>query len=69
MVYFNKPTVTRTYTEVLTDLIERIDAATGLLSSDVAAYTGQGGDYPVRAVRWNTTEGRFERRKSGNDGW
>ena len=69
MVYFNRPTVTRTYTEVLTDLDAKIDAAAGLLSSDVTAYNNQGGNYPVRAVRWNASSNKFERRNSANNAW
>ena len=69
MVYFNRPTVTRTYTEVLTDLDAKIDAATGLLSSDVSAYNNQGGSYPVRAIRWNASSNKFQRRNSANSGW
>ncbi len=69
MVFFNRPTVTRTYTEVLTDLDAKIDAATGLLSSDVTAYDNQGGTYPVRAIRWNASSNKFERRNSANDDW
>ena len=69
MVYFNRPTVTRTYTEVLTDLDAKIDAATGLLSSDVSAYTNEGGSFPVRAVRWNASSNKFERRNSANNDW
>ena len=69
MVFFNRPTVTRTYTEVLTDLDAKIDAATGLLSSDVTAYDNQGGTYPVRSIRWNASSNKFERRNSANSGW
>ena len=69
MVYFNRPTVTRTYTEVLTDLDAKIDAATGLLSSDVTAYNNEGGTFPVRAIRWNASSNKFERRNSANDAW
>ena len=69
MVYFNRPTVTRTYTQVLTDLDAKIDAATGLLSSDVTAYDNQGGTYPVRSIRWNASSNKFERRNSANSGW
>ena len=69
MVYFNRPTVTRTYTQVLTDLDAKIDAATGLLSSDVSAYNNQGGSYPVRAIRWNASSNKFQRRNSANSGW
>jgi len=69
MVYFNRPTVTRTYTQVLTDLDAKIDAATGLLSSDVTAYNNEGGTFPVRAVRWNASSNKFERRNSANNAW
>ena len=69
MVYFNRPTVTRTYTEVLTDLDAKIDAATALLSSDITAYDNQGGSFPVRAVRWNASSNKFERRNSANNDW
>jgi hypothetical protein len=69
MVYFDRPTVTRTYTEVLTDLDEKIDAATGLLSSDVTEYNSEGGTYPKRAVRWNATAHKFQRRNSANNDW
>ena len=69
MVYFDRPTVTRTYTEVLTDLDEKIDAATGLLSSDVTEYNSEGGTYPKRAVRWNAAAHKFERRNSANNDW
>ena len=69
MVYFNRPTVTRTYTQVLTDLDAKIDAATALLSSDVTAYDNQGGSFPVRAIRWNASSSKFERRNSANNAW
>ena len=69
MVYFNRPTVTRTYTQVLTDLDAKIDAATALLSSDVTAYDNQGGSFPVRAIRWNASSNKFQRRNSANNGW
>ena len=69
MVYFNRPTVTRTYTQVLTDLDAKIDAAAGLLSSDVTAYNNEGGSYPVRAIRWNASSNKFQRRNSANSGW
>tara|TARA_B100001250_G_scaffold380306_1_gene371649 strand:+ start:32 stop:1666 length:1635 start_codon:yes stop_codon:yes gene_type:complete len=69
MVYFNRPTVTRTYTQVLTDLDAKIDAATALLSSDVTAYDNQGGSFPARAIRWNASSNKFQRRNSGNSAW
>tara|TARA_B100001250_G_scaffold139130_1_gene119159 strand:- start:223 stop:1854 length:1632 start_codon:yes stop_codon:yes gene_type:complete len=69
MVYFNNPTVTRTYTQVLTDLEAKIDAAAGLLSTDVTAYDNQGGGYPVRAIRWNASSNKFQRRNPANSGW
>ena len=69
MVYFNRPTVTRTYTQVLSDLDAKIDAAAGLLSSDVTAYNNEGGSYPVRAIRWNASSNKFQRRNSANSGW
>ena len=47
----------------------KIDAATGLLSSDVTAYDNQGGTYPVRSIRWNASSNKFERRNSANSGW
>ena len=69
MVYFNRPTVTRTYTQVLTDLEAKIDAAAGLLSTDVTDYDNQGGSYPARAIRWNASSNKFQRRSDLNDAW
>ena len=65
MANFNKPELTSTYTNFITELKAR-DNTISSLFSDGTTHTG---NYPVRAVRWNDTNNYFERRNAANNGW
>ena len=64
MANFNKPELTSTYTNFITELKARDNTVSSLFSDG----TTHVGTYPVRAVRWNTA-GYFERRNAANNGW
>ena len=49
MANFNKPELTSTYTNFITELKAR-DNTVSSLFSDGTTHTG---NYPVRAIRWN----------------
>ena len=61
---FTKPALNSTYTNFITELKARDNTISSLFSDG----TGHTGDYPARAVRWNTG-GYFQRRNSGNTAW
>ena len=63
MANFNKPELTSTYTNFITELKAR-DNTISSLFSDGTTHTGT---YPVRAIRWNASNGYFERRNSANN--
>ncbi len=63
MADFTKPALTSTYTNFITELKGRDDDISSLFSSG-STFTGT---YPVRAVRWNASNGYFERRNSANN--
>ena len=63
MADFTKPALTSTYTNFITELKGR--------DNDIASLFSNGstfsGTYPVRAIRWNESNGYFERRNSANN--
>ena len=63
MANFNKPELTSTYTNFITELKAR-DNTVSSLFSDGTTHTGT---YPVRAIRWNASNGYFERRNGANN--
>ena len=63
MADFTKPALTSTYTNFITELKGRDDDISSLFSSG-STFTGT---YPVRAVRWNASNGYFERRNAANN--
>ena len=63
MANFNKPELTSTYTNFITELKAR-DNTISSLFSDGTTHTGT---YPVRAIRWNASNGYFERRNAANN--
>ena len=63
MADFTKPALTSTYTNFITELKGRDDDISSLFSSG-STFTGT---YPVRAVRWNESNGYFERRNAANN--
>ena len=63
MANFNKPELTSTYTNFITELKAR-DNTVSSLFSDGTTHTGT---YPVRAIRWNASNGYFERRNAANN--
>ena len=65
MANFNKPELTSTYTNFITELKAR-DNTISSLFSDGTTHTGT---YPVRAIRWNASNGYFERRNAANNGF
>ena len=65
MADFTKPALTSTYTNFITELKGRDDDISSLFSSG-STFTGT---YPVRAVRWNASNGYFERRNAANNGF
>ena len=65
MADFTKPALTSTYTNFITELKAR-DNTISSLFSDGTTHTGT---YPVRAIRWNASNGYFERRNAANNGF
>ena len=65
MADFTKPALTSTYTNFITELKGRDNDIASLFSSG-STFTGT---YPVRAIRWNASNGYFERRNSANNGF
>ena len=63
MANFNKPELTSTYTNFIIELKAR-DNTISSLFSDGTTHTGT---YPVRAIRWNASNGYFERRNAANN--
>ena len=63
MADFTKPALTSTYTNFITELKGRDDDISSLFSSG-STFTGT---YPVRAIRWNASNGYFERRNAANN--
>ena len=62
MANFNKPELTSTYTNFITELKGRDNDISSLFSNG-ETFTGT---YPVRAVRWNDSGKYFERRNAAN---
>lgn len=65
MANFNLPALTSTYTNFITELKARDNDISSLFSSG-STFTGT---YPVRAIRWNASNGYFERRNAANNGF
>ena len=65
MANFNLPALTSTYTNFITELKARDNEVASLFSSG-STFTGT---YPVRAIRWNASNGYFERRNAANNGF
>ena len=63
MADFTKPALTSTYTNFITELKGRDDDISSLFSNG-STFSGT---YPVRAIRWNESNGYFERRNSANN--
>ena len=64
MANFNKPELTSTYTNFITELKARDNEVASLFSANGVTT----GSYPARAIRWNTA-GYFERRNANNNGF
>lgn len=64
MTNFNKPELTSTYTNFITELKARDNEVASLFSANGVTT----GSYPARAIRWNTA-GYFERRNAANNGF
>jgi len=72
MADFTKPALTSTYTAFITELKERDEVVGSLYSTDVTVTglpANNSTDWGVRSIRWNATNGYFERRNSANNGW
>ena len=65
MADFTKPELTSSYTDFITELKARDNTISSLFSDG----TTHVGNYPARAVAWNSTNSYFERRNANNDGW
>lgn len=63
MADFTKPALTSTYTNFITELKERDNDISSLFSNG-STFTGT---YPTRAIRWNESNGYFERRNAANN--
>jgi len=63
MADFTKPALTSTYTNFITELKGRDNDIASLFSNG-STFTGT---YPARAVRWNESNGYFERRNAANN--
>tara|TARA_Y100000401_G_scaffold4343_1_gene3031 strand:+ start:266 stop:1816 length:1551 start_codon:yes stop_codon:yes gene_type:complete len=63
MADFTKPALTSTYTNFITELKGRDNDIASLFSNG-STFTGT---YPIRAIRWNESNGYFERRNSANN--
>ena len=72
MTNWEKPSLTSTYTNFITELKYRDEVVGSLYSSDVTV-TNQPADnsanWGVRSIRWNATDSCFQRRNSANNGW
>ena len=72
MTNWEKPSLTSTYTDFITELKYRDEVVGSLYSSDVTV-TGQPADnsanWGVRSIRWNASDSCFERRNATNNGW
>ena len=64
MTNFNLPALTSTYTNFINELKARDNEVASLFSANGITQ----GNYPVRAIRWNTG-GFFQRRNAGNTDW
>tara|TARA_Y100000401_G_scaffold24054_1_gene16484 strand:+ start:1300 stop:4134 length:2835 start_codon:yes stop_codon:yes gene_type:complete len=65
MADFNEPQLSSTYTTFLTDLKNRDTDLAAMFAPDSTSTS----NYPARAVRFNTTSNKFQRRNSGNTGF
>ena len=65
MADFNEPQLTSTYTSFLSGLKDRDTDLAALFANDTVSTS----NFPARAVRFNTTSNKFERRNSGNSGF
>lgn len=65
MTNFNKPELTSTYTNFITELKARDNEVASLFSANGVTT----GSYPARAIRWNATNSYFERRNAANNGF
>ena len=62
---FTKPALTSTYTNFITELKARDNEVASLFSSG-ATFTG---NYPARAITWDSANKKFIRRNATNDDW
>ena len=65
MADFNEPQLTSTYTSFLSGLKDRDTDLAAMFANDTVSTS----NFPARAVRFNTTSNKFERRNSGNSGF
>ncbi len=65
MADFTKPALNSTYTNFITELKARDNEVASLFSSG-STFTGT---YPVRAIRWDSTNKKFLRRNAANNDW
>ena len=65
MADFNEPQLSSTYTSFLSTLKARDTDLAALFANDTVSTS----NFPARAVRFNTTSNKFQRRNSGNTGF
>jgi hypothetical protein len=65
MANFNNPQLSSTYTDFLSQLKDRDTDLAALFANDTVSTS----NFPVRAVRFNTTSNKFQRRNSANNGF
>jgi len=65
MADFNEPQLTSTYTSFLSTLKARDTDLAAMFANDTVSTS----NFPARAVRFNTTSNKFERRNSANNGF
>ena len=65
MADFNEPQLTSTYTSFLSGLKDRDTDLAALFANDTVSTS----NFPARAVRFNTTSNKFQRRNSANSGF
>lgn len=65
MANFNNPQLSSTYTDFLSQLKDRDTDLAALFANDTVSTS----NFPARAVRFNTTSNKFQRRNSNNTGF
>jgi len=65
MANFNNPQLSSTYTDFLSQLKDRDTDLAAMFANDTVSTS----NFPARAVRFNTTSNKFQRRNSANSGF